>query len=161
MRFIQYIIYLYIQGSAIFWSYLWGIFLKGTHRNLRILSDCRIGSANKISIGDNVQIGHHSDILATTEEIIIGNDVMIASYVSILAVNHNFEDKSKSVRQQGLIAKKIIIKDDVWIGTKATILAGVTIGKGAVIGAGAVVTKDVPPYAVVGGVPAKIIKMRK
>ena len=64
------------------------------------------------------------------------------------------------MNQQGAYEKQITIEDDVWIGYGAKILAGVTVGKGAVIGAGAVVTKNVAPYAVVGGIPAKEIKMR-
>ena len=67
----------------------------------------------------------------------------------------------KPMRTQGVTVKDVTIGNDVWIGARVTILAGVTIGDGAVIGAGAVVTKDVPPYAVVGGVPAKIIRFRK
>lgn len=92
----------------------------------------------------------------------IGNYVQIAPYVWIMNAIHEYESLDKPMyEQKGYKTGRIIIKDDVWIGLRAIIMPGVTIGTGAVIGAGAVVTKDVPPYAVVGGVPAKVIKYRK
>lgn len=109
----------------------------------------------KLTVGDNSRInGVH---IAAKEEVSIGKNVRIAPYVLILdsdfhSANDHFSDgKSGSV----------VIGDDVWIATKATILKGVTIGEGSVVAAGAVVTKDVPPYTVVGGVPAKVIKKLK
>lgn len=93
--------------------------------------------------------------------ILIGNDVRIAAHCSIISSNHIFNDSSRPIRMQGLTARGIIIEDDVWIGTGVRVLDGVTIGKGAVIAAGAVVARDVPPFSVVGGVPAKLIKMRE
>ena len=86
--------------------------------------------------------------------------VMMAPYVALIAANHNVSRTDVPMNQQGAYEKQITIEDDVWIGYGAKILAGVTVGKGAVIGAGAVVTKNVAPYAVVGGIPAKEIKMR-
>ncbi|MNG32136.1 Virginiamycin A acetyltransferase [compost metagenome] len=76
------------------------------------------------------------------------------------AENHVFSDKTKPIKEQGIYRQGITIEDDCWIGSNVTILDGVTIGTGSVVAAGAVVTKDVPPYSVVGGVPAKIIKER-
>ena len=100
----------------------------------------------------------------------IGNYCSIASDVMfILNADHNlqtvstFPFKAKCLQmdaQEGLSKGDIVVEDDVWIGFRATIMSGVRIGKGAVIAAGAVVTKDVPPYAIVGGVPAHIIKYR-
>lgn len=139
----------------------YGLAFKGTHKRLKVEWSCNIQSPGNIYVGDDVFIGHNTDVQAFLEKIIIGNDVMIAPYVSIIGRNHTFDDVTTSIQSQGYKDEKIIIEDDVWIGTKVTVLAGVTIGKGSVIGAGAVVTKDVPRYAVVGGVPAKIIKMRK
>ena len=76
--------------------------------------------------------------------------------------SHNVESTFLPMNQQGSLPKqKVIIGDDVWIGTRVIILPGVRVGTGSIIGAGAVVTKDVPDYAIVGGVPAKIIKFRK
>jgi galactoside O-acetyltransferase len=91
-------------------------------------------------------------------EIVIGNDVLIASNAVIRASNHNYERMDLPINQQGHQGGRIIIGDDVWISANVVIVSNVTIGQGAVIGAGAVVTKDIPPYAFAGGVPAKIIK---
>lgn len=94
-------------------------------------------------------------------ECIIGKNVMMAPEVIILTLNHKYIDMNCPIIMQGSYASKVVIEDDVWIGIRAIILPGIKIGRGAVIGAGAVVTKDVPPYTVVGGVPAKIIKRRE
>lgn len=90
----------------------------------------------------------------------IGDRVRIAAHTSIIAFNHNFMDADTPITQQGNSSKGIVIEDDVWIGTGVRVLDGVRIGQGAVIAAGAVVNKDVPPYTVVAGVPAKPIKTR-
>lgn len=141
-------------------GYLFGMCIQGSHKHLKILHSCTIGSAHKIRIGDNVEIGHHVDMLAKTKYITIGNDVLIASFVSMIATNHNFSHANIPIRLQGLTDAAITIGNDVWIGTKAIILSGVTVGTGSIIGAGAVVTKDVPEYSIVGGVPATVIRHR-
>jgi acetyltransferase-like isoleucine patch superfamily enzyme len=74
--------------------------------------------------------------------------------------NHVFEDPKTPIRLQGIRAEGIIIKDDVWLGTGVRVLDGITIGKGSIVGAGAVVTKDVPDYAIVTGVPARVTGWR-
>jgi acetyltransferase-like isoleucine patch superfamily enzyme len=90
----------------------------------------------------------------------IGNDVRIAAHVRIVPMNHIYEDPKTPIRLQKIKAIGIKIEDDVWLGVGSTVLDGVTIGKGSVIGAGAVVTKDIPPYSIAVGVPAKVIKKR-
>lgn len=92
----------------------------------------------------------------------IGKDVMCAEDVLIIGGGHIYSSKQIAMKYQGTMPKtSLIIEDDVWIGARAIIIAkNNIIGKGAIIGAGAVVTKDVPPYAIVGGNPAKIIKYR-
>ena len=86
---------------------------------------------------------------------------MIGPRVNLMGENHNFDETNISMKSQGVNRSSIVIEDDVWIGANCTILAGVTIKSGAIIAAGAVVTKDVEDCSVVGGVPAKLIKMRK
>jgi len=94
--------------------------------------------------------------------ITIGADCMIAARCSFMPYRHEFSDTSVLMRDQPVISKgDIILEDDVWLGVNVSIMDGVTIGKGAIIGAGAVVTKDIPPYTIAGGVPARIIRSRK
>ncbi|MBU2537741.1 MAG: acyltransferase [Proteobacteria bacterium] len=85
---------------------------------------------------------------------------MIAQAVSIRDTDHAFEDANLPMTQQSIITSSVVVEDDVWIGHGATILKGVHVGKGAIIAAGAVVTRDVAPYSIVGGVPAKLIRNR-
>lgn len=115
---------------------------------------------NNLTIGDNVSINNYSIITARVP-ITIGNNVLIGPFVMINSSNHQYNNPSVLIREQGHKCAPIVIEDDVWIGAHCCILAGVTIGKGSVIAAGAVVTKDVAPYSVVGGVPAKLIKKRE
>jgi acetyltransferase-like isoleucine patch superfamily enzyme len=88
----------------------------------------------------------------------IGDRVYTSPLVQIVAVNHVFDDPERPFIEQGITADGIVIEDDVWIGAGAVITDGVRVGKGAVVAAGAVVTKDVPPHTVVGGVPARVLK---
>lgn len=113
----------------------------------------------RISIGNNVYVGEYS-VLSSNIEIEIGDNVLISPHNDIVDFNHIYQDRSVPIPQQGITAKKITIQEDVWIGSGCKILRGVTLGKGAVIGAGSVVTKDVPPYQVSVGNPAKAIKER-
>jgi acetyltransferase-like isoleucine patch superfamily enzyme len=88
----------------------------------------------------------------------IGDRVYTSPLVQIIAVNHVFDDPERPFVEQGITAEGIVIEDDVWIGSGAVITDGVRVGKGAVVAAGAVVTKDVLPHTVVGGVPARVLK---
>ena len=113
----------------------------------------------ELEIGNNSGIGVDCKLYGPVR---IGNDVMMGPEVIAYTVSHCFENPDILIREQGYKElQPITIGDDVWIGRRVMLLPGVSIGKGAVIGAGAVVTKDVPEFAVVGGVPAKIIKWRK
>lgn len=120
-----------------------------------------------VEMGENSSVQSYSILTGygtpdnPTGLIKIGNNVRIAPHVMMIAANHVFDDTDTPICKQGLVHKPIVIEDDVWIAGRANIMAGVTIGTGAVVAAGAVVTKDVPPYSVVAGVPAKVIKMRK
>lgn len=112
-----------------------------------------------MTIGDRSSIGAYSYI-GCSGMVSIGCDVMLGPGVSIIAENHRYERCDLSMNLQGVDNIGITIEDDVWIGARSVILDGVRIGKGSIVAAGAVVTKDVPPYAIVGGVPAKIISRR-
>lgn len=105
-------------------------------------------------IGLNVCIGGPGNIK-------IGKDCLIAANSGIIANNHIFTDIHQKIAEQGVTRKGIVIEDNCWLGYGVKILDGVTIGEGSVIGAGSVVTKNIPPYSVAVGVPAKVIKSRK
>lgn len=111
-----------------------------------------------ISIGSGSGIGVNCRIHGPLQ---IGDSVMMGPDVVILTHTHNIERTDIPMGAQGSRAAKVVIGNDVWIGMRSIIMPGVNIGNGVVIGAGAVVTKDIPDYAVVGGVPAKIIRFRK
>ncbi len=110
-----------------------------------------------IHIGQDSLIGEYN-VLRGQGGIRIGDRVYTAPLVQILAVNHVYDDPRRPMIAQGITAEGIVIEDDVWIGAGAIITDGVRIGQGAVVAAGAVVTADVAPHVVVGGVPARVLK---
>lgn len=113
----------------------------------------------ELSIGDNSTIGFNSDIYGPVE---IGKDVMIAAEFVAFTNGHRFDQTDIPMNLQGdTDHKKIIIEDDVWIGRRVMLMPGVTIQKGSVVGAGSVVTKTFPPYSVIAGNPARVVKERK
>jgi acetyltransferase-like isoleucine patch superfamily enzyme len=141
-------------------------------------------AANKIQLGDGCKIGAYSLITCTSHlskygiglemgshsaigdfahfgasgGIEIGNDVIMGSYISFHSENHNFSDKSKLIREQGVTSKGIKLGNNIWVGAKVTFLDGSTVGNNCVIAAGAVVSGVFPDNVVIGGIPAKIIK---
>ncbi|CAB3290123.1 putative Galactoside O-acetyltransferase [Methanocaldococcus lauensis] len=112
-----------------------------------------------LKIGNNCGIGSFS-IINATKKITIGDNVLISSHVHIIDGDHGIK-RGELIRNQKMVSKPIKIGDDVWIGTGVKILKGVNIGEGAVIGAGSIVTKDIPPYSIAVGVPARVIKERE
>ena len=119
-----------------------------------------------IHCGHHVQIGQRASFIASIAHIYIGNYVMFGPNVTIRGGNHRTDVIGKHIREVREADKlpendqDVHIEDGVWVGCNVTILKGVTVGKGAVVAAGAVVTKNVPPYAIVGGNPAKVIRYR-
>lgn len=123
---------------------------------------------NSITIGNNFYIGRYSQIEC---DAIIGDNVIFANYVALVGrYDHHYQQIGKPTRLamqirdkdynwKGLYSK-VIIEDDVWVGYGSIIMSGAKIGKGSIIAAGSVVTKDVEPYSIVGGNPAKFIKKR-
>lgn len=121
-----------------------------------IESYCCINNAvGDVTIGDHTRVGIHCTVIGP---VCIGNHVNLAQGIIVTALNHNFADSNRKIDEQGISTKPVVIGDDVWIGANAVILPGVTIGRHVVVAAGAVVTKDVPDYSLVAGVPAKEIK---
>jgi acetyltransferase-like isoleucine patch superfamily enzyme len=110
-----------------------------------------------IRIGRDSLVGEYS-VIRGQGGVSIGDRVYTSPFTQIIAVNHVFDDPNKPFIDQGITAQGITIEDDVWLGSGAIITDGVRVGKGAVVAAGAVVTQDVSPHTVVGGVPARVIK---
>lgn len=116
------------------------------------------GTGEQLTIGDYSGLGVNCHCVGP---ITIGRDVMMGWDVIIFTGNHTTEDVGRPMRGQGATPREpVVIEDDVWIGARVIILPGVVVHRGAILAAGAVVTKDVPPYAVVGGNPARILKFR-
>ena len=126
--------------------------------------DCKIYASefSKVKIGCNCSFNSNVMINARGKgSIVIGNNVLIGPKVVLRSSDHAFKSLKEKIKNQGMDDGYILINDDVWIGSNCVLLKNITIGEGSVIAAGAVVTKNVEPYTIVGGVPAKIIKRRK
>lgn len=136
-------------------------------KNVHIPKGCDFIGGKNISVGNNVFFGLNNTILSAKAKLIIKDNVMFGPNVTVITGDHRIDILDRpmcSITDDEKLPENdqdVVIEEDVWVGAGATILKGVTIGSGSVVAAGALVKKDVPPYAVVGGVPAKIIKMRK
>jgi len=108
-----------------------------------------------VHIGDNTFVGLYDVVIGP---VTIGNSVIIAQHVVISGLNHGYENVHIPIKDQPCNTSEIIIEDECWIGANAVVTAGVRIGKHSVVAAGSIVTKDVPPYSIVGGNPAKLLK---
>jgi acetyltransferase-like isoleucine patch superfamily enzyme len=118
-----------------------------------------LSSSGRLSVGAGTVFGHHCTV-AAKESVMIGEKCLIAELVSIRDHDHAFDRTDIPVLEQGATSAPVSIGSDVWIGAKATILKGVTIGDHAVIGAGAVVTTNIPSLGIAVGVPAKVVRYR-
>jgi acetyltransferase-like isoleucine patch superfamily enzyme len=114
-----------------------------------------------VRIGANTYIQAGCVLNAFVANIVIGANCMIAHHCAFMPYQHDVADLSLPMREQPLVSRgDIVLEDNVWLGVNVVITDGVTIGQGAIVGAGAVVTKDIPPYAIAGGVPARVIRIR-
>jgi maltose O-acetyltransferase len=127
-------------------------------KNMNVEQGADFDSGWLVEVGDNSSIGIRCKIPADMK---IGKNVMMGPEVMVFGPNHKSDDLSIPIQEQGYEeSRPVTIADDVWIGARVIILSGVAVGKGAIIGAGAVVTKDVPPYAVCVGNPARVVRFR-
>ncbi len=123
---------------------------------LRACGNARLTIGNRFAANGNARI-----IADSGGEILIGACVMVGPNVVIRASNHRTDDPCRPMLEQGQTGGRIVIGDDVWIGANAVIVPNVTIGSHVIVAAGAVVTRDVPDFAIVGGVPARVIADRR
>lgn len=137
----------------------WGIFLKKIGKGVEIMGGVRIMGPQNVEIGNDVLINLDTKI-AGQRGVKIGNHVSIGFNVNLVTQNHAYQDPSIPIKNQGYFGGPITIEDDVWLGANVVILPGVTVKKGSIVGANSVVSKDVEPYTIVGGIPAKLIKKR-
>ena len=139
--------------------------LKQCGKGVYIHDTCD-GFFHNVSIGDNSSIGMNNYFNSYLAEVKIGNHVMTGPEVMFITGSHRYDIVGRYMNTITNEEKRpsddqdIIVEDDVWIGARATILKGVTIGEGSIVGACSVVTHDVPPYSIVAGNPAKVIKVR-
>lgn len=136
---------------------------KSHGRNVRFDPD-GFYSFENISLGTDVSLGLLATLLAGRSTIRIGNKVMFGPQVTVIGGNHNAAEVGRFMFD---VTEKrpgddlgVVIEDDVWVGARATILRGVTVGRGSIVAAGSVVTKSVPRYAIVAGCPARVIRFR-
>ena len=159
---------LFFRGLYMFWKMNFGIHRKRfgyIADSVTITPPVYIGNPSNIFIYDNVGIGESSHLSATNAKIVIKGNSAIAEHFTIHTGNHaqvigmSVSDINESNKPKGYDAD-VVVEKDVWIGCNVTLLSGVHVGRGSIIAAGSVVNKDVPPYCIVGGVPAKPIKFR-
>jgi acetyltransferase-like isoleucine patch superfamily enzyme len=135
--------------------------LRGVGAGTWIEPSVKFTNPQNIRIGSHCHINHLGCLQADTDSTItIGNDLRMGPGTMIYSSNHSIR-KGSLIRTQPMTQKDVTIGNDVWLGSNVVVTAGVTIGDGAVVAAGAVVTKDIPPYAIAGGVPAKVLRCRE
>lgn len=135
-------------------------------KDVKISTKCKFSGIENIYAGNHIVIGTEAMIMTTRAKVIMGDYVFFAPKVSVVTGDHRFDLVGKYMLNVSDADKRIeddqdvIFEGDNWIGTGVIILKGVTVGRGSIVAAGSVVTKSIPPYAIVAGVPARIIKKR-
>lgn len=140
-----------------------GMHIDTSNGPIRIGADCKIhcmAIAGPVQTGDRVLLNLGTDVSGRDARVIIGNDVLVAPRVSIIASSHNYKERSRTIRSQGTTGADIAIGNDAWLCTNVVVLPGVSIGAGAVVGANSVVTRDCEPYGIYVGSPARKIGER-
>lgn len=151
------------RSAHVHWSTAFRLWGGSITVGRKVVIDRGVGlhaDGGHISIGDNSTVNANSLIIGGGS-VKVGLRVLIAGNCVIVASNHVFSRPDIPIAAQGVSKGWIEIEDDVWIGAGVQVVSNVRIGRGAVVGAGAVVTKDVPPYSIVAGVPARVIGSRK
>lgn len=132
---------------------------KHCGENVHVQRRAYFGSGKELEIGNNSDLGKNCEVPSNIK---IGNNVLMGPNCIVLNANHEFSNVTIPIIEQGMReSKRTVIEDDVWIGYGVTITPGRIVKRGTIIGAGSVVTKDFPAFSIIGGNPAKIIKMRK
>lgn len=147
------------RGSVIYWSVRKDIvpFNPFSLGKNSVIEDFSVVNnfVGAVNIGDYTRVGLSNVVIGPVE---IGNHVNIAQGVIMSGLDHNFEDVSRRIDEQGVSTSPIIIEDNVWVGSNVVITKGVRLGSHSVVAAGSVVNRDVPPFSVVAGAPARIVK---
>jgi maltose O-acetyltransferase len=134
------------------------VIMKKIGNNVWIAQGAHFGDGSTVEIGNNSGLGKNCIVTHA----VIGQNVLMGPDFLYIPVNHAFGDTNIPIKYQGkTVPETLVVDDNVWIGARVLVLPGVTIGHDAIIGAGSVVTKDVPPFVIVAGNPARIIKYRK
>ena len=159
---------IFLKQISILFSYFIINFIRGRQvaeisKTANIHPTVVLRQGERIKVGDHCLLNHNNVLQAgkVDGKIIIGDYVHTGPNVMMFAYNHSYDDLNIPSKLQDYYDGDIVIEDDVWIGAGSIILAGVCIGKGSVIAAGSVVNKDIPSYVVAGGVPARVLKIRK
>ncbi len=128
------------------WTHLGrGSSIRCHEGTLRIGAKCVVGQRSTINTYLDIEIG---------EAVIMADDVYVSDF------DHRTDDRDRPIKDQGIVKARVRVEDDVWLGVKSTIGRGVVVGHGTVVGANAVVTRDVPPYSVAVGAPARVVRKR-
>lgn len=165
--FFSYLKYYFIKKIAYFYFFRWGklrtkfytLLMAEAGKNIFIFPPFHCPSPEGIHLKDNINISHNC-LIGGEGGVFIGNFVMIGPNTCIVSGNHGFLRGDIPMVRQKPISAPIKIADDVWIGANVIILPGTTIGQGAIVGGGSIVTKNIEPYSIAAGNPAKVIRKR-